>query len=162
MSQLEYRYTIKEDASVLRSWFLEPGAMRNFPMETSLELTDTINRWMGYIPFRSCLTATWNGRPCGMALYWLNFYSKLRHQALLTIIVDPKLRGKGVGTDLLSTLLHVGKEQLGLTMAHLEVYEGNPAIRLYERLGFKELGVQKLWVKDQEEYIGRILMQKDL
>lgn len=162
MSKFHVRYSLKEDASSLRSWFLEPGALRNFPMETSLETTDTINRWLGYIPFNSCLTITSNGIPCGMALFWLHFYRKQRHQALVTIIVDPKFRGQGVGTELFHTLLHVGKTYLKLKMVHLEVYEGNRAISLYERFGFKKIGFQKKWVKDKGEYIGRIIMQRDL
>ncbi len=160
--ELEIRYTKDEDAPFLRDWFQDPAVLRNFPMQTALEVTDTINRWMSYNRFGCSITALDQKRPVAMTLFWLQFYQKIRHEALFTLIVDPQYRGRGIGGKLLQTLLDHGKEHLGVSVAHLEVYEGNPAIRLYERMGFREVGMQKKWVKDQGEYIGRIMMQKEL
>ena len=58
---------------------------------------------------------------------------------LMTIAVDPKFRGKGVG----AALLHACFEDLRMTASRrmiLEVAADNPAaIRLYDKLGFKKL-----------------------
>jgi [ribosomal protein S18]-alanine N-acetyltransferase len=58
---------------------------------------------------------------------------------LMTIAVDPKFRGKGVG----AALMHACFEDLRMTPSRrmiLEVAADNPsAIRLYEKLGFKKL-----------------------
>ncbi|MCC5854435.1 MAG: ribosomal protein S18-alanine N-acetyltransferase [Idiomarina sp.] len=67
---------------------------------------------------------------------------------LMNIAVAPQHRGKGLGSALLNDLLyrlshyHHGKLQLAAPV-FLEVRESNEsAIRLYERFGFKQLGVR--------------------
>jgi ribosomal protein S18 acetylase RimI-like enzyme len=49
----------------------------------------------------------------------------------------------------------------------LQVYQDNPAMRLYQRFGFKEFGMQKKWIKETRdngeiEYVGRVFMELDL
>jgi len=57
----------------------------------------------------------------------------------------------------------LAKERFKIEFLHLEVYEGNPAIRLYQRLGFEQYGFQRQFVKDEDgKYLGKILMQKYL
>ena len=60
------------------------------------------------------------------------------------------------------TVRQLAKERFKIEFLHLEVYEGNPAIRLYERLGFEKYGFQRAFVKDEGKYLGKILMQKYL
>ncbi|NGX26957.1 MAG: hypothetical protein K940chlam6_00884, partial [Chlamydiae bacterium] len=47
-------------------------------------------------------------------------------------------------------------------MLHLEVYETNPAINLYRRLGFTEFGIQKKFIKEDGRYMGKIFMERPL
>ena len=54
------------------------------------------------------------------------------------------------------------KNHFKIEILHLEVYQGNPAIRLYERLGFKEFGRQPKFIKIGGEYLDKIMMQKEL
>ena len=103
-----------------------------------------------------------DGKPVGAALLYIQPYKKLAHQCLFSIIIDEVYRGKGIGTELLQALMKLGKEKFHLELLHLEVYEGNPAIGLYRKLGFTEFGGQKHFIKDKNEYIGKILMQKKL
>jgi ribosomal protein S18 acetylase RimI-like enzyme len=53
----------------------------------------------------------------------------------LTVAVEPHARGRGVGTALLRALIDRA-EAAGFPALSLSVEEDNPAIRLYERLGF--------------------------
>lgn len=53
----------------------------------------------------------------------------------LSVAVLPKYRGRGIGTALLARLLEVARTRYGAIS--LSVAEANPALRLYERLGFK-------------------------
>ncbi len=53
----------------------------------------------------------------------------------LAIAVVPTLRGKGVGTALLKTILQMGKSEF--SAISLSIRSDNPALRLYERTGFK-------------------------
>ena len=74
-------------------------------------------------------------------------FMMLRHAAdeveLMTIAVDPKRRGKGIG----AALLEAGFADLMMSPARrmfLKVAEDNgPAITLYRRFGFSEIGRRK-------------------
>ena len=57
--------------------------------------------------------------------------------AELAIFVDPAYRGTGVGTELLGTLLSVGRNR-GLSRVVLSVERSNtPAVNLYRRFSFE-------------------------
>jgi len=159
-SPLEIRFAIDSDQQYLIEWLLQPGVLRWFPLTDLREIEDAARIWMSYAKQEAVLTALWDGIPCGVANLYLQPYKKLSHQSLFAIIVDEKHRGKGIGTKLLGELMTLGKERFKLELIHLEVYEGNPAIHLYERLGFQQYGMQRKFVKDQGQYLNKILMQK--
>lgn len=161
-SPLQIRFAEESDQKYLIQWLLQPGVLRWFPLTDLREIEDAVRLWMSYAKQGAVLTAVWDGVPCGIANLYLQPYKKLAHQALFAILVDKNYRGKGIGTKLVEELILIGKEKFHLELIHLEVYEGNPAIRLYERLGFKPYGMQKKFVKDQEQYINKILMQKNI
>jgi GNAT superfamily N-acetyltransferase len=56
----------------------------------------------------------------------------------LAIAVVPSRRGRGIGAELLEGLLARAREE-GHEALTLAVDPGNPAIRLYDRLGFREV-----------------------
>ena len=159
---LEMRYTITEDGEPLKNWLLEPGILRGFPMVDQQEVEDSVRHWISFSRFKSSLTATINGKACGIGTLCLMPYRKLAHQCLLSIIVSGEMRGKGVGTQIMNNLLHLGKNYFGLEVIYLEVYEENPAISLYRRFGFKECGNQKCFMKEDGQYVGKIIMERIL
>jgi [ribosomal protein S18]-alanine N-acetyltransferase len=59
---------------------------------------------------------------------------------ILGIALHPHVRGKGIGTLLMEEVLKEAKE-LGYKKVSLSVDPNNPALRLYERYGFKKIGV---------------------
>jgi N-acetylglutamate synthase len=68
---------------------------------------------------------------------------------LFKIETDPRYRRQGFGTALVSTLLDWGKSQ-GATLAYLQTEpENEPALRLYDKLGFQEL--YRYWYRTQPE-----------
>jgi putative acetyltransferase len=57
----------------------------------------------------------------------------------------------------------LAKETFKIELLHLQVYAGNPATRLYSRLGFKEFGRQNEWIKELDgTYTARIFMERTL
>jgi putative acetyltransferase len=136
--------------------------LEGFPLNDLREIEDAARIWISYSKQQAVLTALWDGVPCGIANLYLQPYQKMSHQCLFAIIVDEKYRGKGIGAKLLRELMTLAKERFKLEFIHLEVYQGNPAINLYKRLGFKEYGVHRRFMKDQGRYIDKILMQKYL
>lgn len=150
-----------EDTPHLKNWLMEQGVLRWFPMFDEREVDDAVRIWVSYSKLNACFTAEWDGEPCGMANYYLQPYKKLAHQCLFAIIVSEKHRNKGVGTALMQELIDRAKTHK-LEMLHLEVYDGNPAIHLYERMGFVKYGVEPRFIKERGEYISKIMMQRVL
>lgn len=56
----------------------------------------------------------------------------------LAVGVEPGFRGRGIGSTLIHRL-HESRRDAGIRQMSLSVNTGNPAIRLYERLGYREL-----------------------
>jgi len=162
LADLKIRLTTFEDAPYLMKWVSQPDILRWFPMCDAREIEDAVRIWVGYSKFQACLTAEWQGVPCGMANLYIQPFKKLAHTCLFAIIVQEEMRGKGVGKALLTELMKHAKEKFHIEILHLEVYDGNPAKKLYERLGFVEFGHQTHFIKEDGKYLGKILMQKYL
>lgn len=160
----DIRYSVMEDGVSMKKWLEEKKILRYFPMFSEQEIDNAIQNWIGFAKFKASLTATLEEEPVGVSTLILQPYKKLFHQCLLSIIVSPACRGRGIGTELLRNLIHLAKTKFNIELIHLEVYEDNPAKRLYERFGFKEFGFQKKWVKEPEtgEYVGRYFMELEL
>lgn len=70
---------------------------------------------------------------------------------ITNIMVLPEQRRKGYGRQLVTALLEFAQEA-GMTCATLEVRANNePAIRLYEELGFVRAAVRKAYYPDNRE-----------
>jgi len=59
-----------------------------------------------------------------------------KHTPELAISVDPKLRGQGIGTDLMNHLFDLLRSK-GYKRTSLSVQQNNPAVRFYQRLGYE-------------------------
>jgi ribosomal-protein-alanine N-acetyltransferase len=78
-------------------------------------------------------------RPAGM----IACRTVLEDAEVLTVTVDPALRGQGVGRALLEAAIVVAR-QAGATAVFLEVAIDNaPALALYQRAGFVRAGLRK-------------------
>jgi [ribosomal protein S18]-alanine N-acetyltransferase len=58
----------------------------------------------------------------------------------LSIAIVPEYRNQGIGTQLLMRLLEAAKIS-GYSSISLSVDPHNPAVRLYQKLGFKKIGI---------------------
>ena len=160
---LKIRKTDKHDAPFFSQWLLEGDVLKGFPMIDEREVNDAINFWMYYASKGTSITALYDDKPCGAANLYLQTIEKLKHQALFVILVGEKYRGKGIGTFLLKELFKKARYEFNIEILHLEVYENNPAISLYKRLGFKEYGTHPKYLKDLEgAYFDKVMMQKYL
>lgn len=162
-SGVEIRYTELADAKYLKQWLSDPSVARWFPMYDQVEIDDATNRWISFYRYKCSLTAVKDGIPCGLTTLYLQPYRKLAHQCEFGIIVSPEMRGQGVGTLLIQSLMQLAKQNFRIELLHLQVYEQNPAMRLYERLGFREYGRQTHWIKEGDGvYVGRVFMERFL
>lgn len=159
----DIRYTEPADAPYLKEWLLDPSVAFCFPMDDTPEVEDAVARWISFSRYKCSLTGLMDGVPCGIVTLYLQPYRKLAHQCEFGIIVSPQFRNRGVGSDLIKNIIHLAKEYFHIELLHLQVYAGNPAIRLYERFGFQEFGCQTRWIKEKDgTYTGRIFMEKQI
>ncbi len=91
-------------------------------------------------------------------------YAFLRRLAnelhILKIAVTPALRGHGIATWFLNRCFTMGAQQ-GANSVHLEVRPSNiPAIKLYGKLGFNEIGRRPNYYTDSKE--DALVMMKKL
>lgn len=157
---VQIRYTEAGDAKYLRAWFNDPNVASYFPMFDQAEMDDAVNRWIGFYRYKCSLTAVKDGTPVGVATLYLQPYRKLAHQCEFGIVVAPECRDQGVGSQLLHHMMHLAKEKFKIELLHLQVYESNPAVRLYRRFGFKDFGLQRGWIKEKDgTYTSRLLME---
>lgn len=159
---IEIRPAVPEEAVYLTEWLTDPAILRWFPMTDAREIDDAVRIWMGYSKFQACFTIYVDGVPAGMSTLYLQPYQKFSHQCLFAIIVDEKYRNQGLGKALLEYTSKEARDKFNIEILHLEVYEGNPAYRLYERMGFREFGRQPRFIKLNGEYLDKIMMQKEL
>lgn len=79
---------------------------------------------------------------------------------ITNVAVAPEYQGRGVGETLLRYIIGTAVAH-DLVCIHLEVRISNvPAIRLYEKLGFKAIGVRKRYYEDNHE--DALMMRLDL
>lgn len=164
---IQIRFTEPDDVKYLKEWLTDPDVNRWFPMEDELEIDDAANRWIGFCRYKCSLTALKDGVPVGLLTLYLQPYKKLAHQCEFGIIVSPEHRGQKVGSELLTNGIHLAKNKFKIELLHLQVYDGNPAMRLYSRFGFTEFGKQTKWIKENPgeeppEYTARVFMEKYL
>ncbi|MEE8885746.1 MAG: ribosomal protein S18-alanine N-acetyltransferase [Eubacteriales bacterium] len=74
---------------------------------------------------------------------YIGFYGIPDEGDITNVSVDPSFRRRGIGRALIKELER-RTESRGITKIFLEVRESNePAIRLYEQEGFRQVGVRK-------------------
>jgi ribosomal-protein-alanine N-acetyltransferase len=77
---------------------------------------------------------------------------------VLTIVVNPADRHRGFGTSLLSTTRDYLRAK-GIHKIFLEVAERNEvALSLYHKLGFKAVGLRRLYYTDTEETLDNAIV----
>ncbi|MRX28439.1 ribosomal protein S18-alanine N-acetyltransferase [Kangiella sp. HZ709] len=93
-----------------------------------------------------------------------NYYLDECH--LLNLVIDPSFQSQGYGKKLANKMMEQAREK-GMKTVILEVRESNSsAIKLYERLGFKQIGTRKNYYRGNlKQDLARedaIVMQKPL
>jgi ribosomal-protein-alanine N-acetyltransferase len=118
---------------------------------------EMVRRELGH-PFSTVLLATDGvaGVVHGFAVVWL-VHDELH---VLNVAVAPEARRRGVAQAVLEAVEALGREQ-GARVSMLEVRRGNaPAIALYRKLGYREVGVRPHYYPEDGE--DALVMDKDL
>jgi diamine N-acetyltransferase len=90
-----------------------------------------------------------------------DFDPKNRRAGVGIIVLEEKERNKGVGAEAIRLLTGYAFSTLDLRQVYVNVIEGNPAsLHLFEKMGFKKVGVKKDWIFSEGNYKDEILLQK--
>ncbi len=84
---------------------------------------------------------------------------RVSHQSNLALAVKKKFWGLGVGTHLMNVLIDYAKNTGQTEILHLGVRsENKSAIKLYEKMGFRQIGIYPDFFKINDRYYDEILM----
>lgn len=88
-------------------------------------------------------------------------HPRRKHVAYLGMVVRDDWQGKGVGTALMEAGIDLAENWLNLRRIELEVFVDNtPAIKLYEKWGFKIEGTLQDYAFRDGEYVDTYIMAR--
>lgn len=72
---------------------------------------------------------------------------------IMNIVVRKDKRNEGIGSKLLDKIFKIAKQQKAQSIT-LEVNENNlPAIKLYQKLGFEQVGLRKKYYRNTDNAV---------
>lgn len=111
---------------------------------------------LGEIPF---IAETEEGETAGLICYSMN--KETETGMLRFVVLDPKLRGKGYGREMVSLAAQYGFEETNAKAVRLVVFSVNaPARQCYLRAGFEEVSTDEKAFQFNDEMWGRCSMIK--
>ena len=117
----------------VRRWWDEPA--EDFPWEE---------------PDSTRFTIEFDGRVAGLIQYWEETEPKYRH-AGIDVFLDPSLHGQGVGAAAITRVVRHLIEERGHHRVTIDPAVDNvAAIRCYEKVGFRRVGVMRSYERDLE------------
>lgn len=122
------------DADTIAEWLSDERIADFNPCQKGPEAMNQAKFWASGLPHTATFIAEDKKGPCGLAICAGTPYQKAAHWCLLTLIIDPKRWGEGIGTQLLSAAEAWAKEA-GVERFVVELFE-NPAQPWFERRGF--------------------------
>lgn len=162
------RTTVPDDAEVLLEHAHTILAEDLYNVSTLEDFKMTIDQEREWIqahydnPAHIALAAEVAGAFVGFLGFENGTRKRLAHHGVLHMSVRAEFRGKGIGTSLLQSLIDWAKDNPVIEKLTLAVFVTNqPAISLYEKMGFLEEGHRVREIKvGEEKYIDDILMYK--
>lgn len=94
----------------------------------------------------------------GICDLWKEREARQQHVGVLGISLLPQYRDEGIGTQLMKFLIGQGRD-MGLRLIRLTCFANNPrALHLYEKLGFRKVGVLPGALLYQKRYVDQVIM----
>ncbi|MEE9323719.1 MAG: GNAT family protein [Candidatus Aenigmarchaeota archaeon] len=107
--------------------------------------------------------AEFNGKPVGSFSLKRNELDAHKHTAEFGIAVKKGFRGMGLGAHMTNLAIKLAKEKMKLKIVWLGLTaENKTALHVYEKCGFKEVGLLPKFSNHYGKYIDSILMAREL
>jgi len=132
-------------------------------LETELRTPDERRQWLGARGPRHPVIVAEAAAAGPIAWASLNVFNPrdaYRHVADISVYVERAWRGRGAGRALLARLVELGREH-GFHKLVLSAFPFNPGgMALYERLGFRTVGVYREQGQLDGRWVNTIVMEK--
>jgi ribosomal-protein-alanine N-acetyltransferase len=100
----------------------------------------------------------WGGHGDGMCgVAGLTSIDHVNRRAEFSLYIAPDMHRKGYGRPALATLLSHGFQNLGLATVWGETFNGNPAARMFEGMGFIKEGMRRQFYYREGRFIDALL-----
>jgi L-amino acid N-acyltransferase YncA len=162
MADYHVRPATAADAAAICEIYNQGIADRLATLETELRTPEERTHWLaGRSPRHPVIVAEHEARVLGWgSLNVFNPREAYRHVADLSVYVERAWRGKGVGRVLLARLIELGREH-GYHKLVLSAFPFNTAgMALYERLGFRTVGIYKEQGRLDGRWVDTIVMER--
>lgn len=166
--QVLIRTALTKDAKEILSLNKDIMAEHYFTISYPEEYTATVKSKKTKLKFfkkntrRLYLVAVYNHKVIGIIYYNCWPTRKTYHCGLLTMFIEKKWRGFGLGTKLLDEVIEWGKSNPLVEKISLSVFSTNKnAITLYKKLGFKTEGCCPKEIKFEDgSYADTVMMYR--
>lgn len=135
--QLNIRKASPQDAEILFGLITALAEYEKLSHEVRMTVSDLKAALNPEKSFIQVLIAEFNNLPAGYALFFKNFSTFLSKPGIYLedLFVKPEYRGKGIGKELLETIIRLAKEN-GYGRVEWSVLDWNePAIEFYKKRG---------------------------
>ena len=155
LSDLDFLYVIENDVSL---WEIS-GTMVPYSKNVLQLYLDNAHRDIYEVKqLRLCIC---NLEHIAIGLIDIFDFDPKNLRAGLGIVVRQSARNKGVGEEALDLILEYTFKTLNLHQLYANILEDNPiSINLFEKKGFKSVGVKKDWIFAEGKFKNEILYQK--
>ena len=162
MSAITIRPAAEPDAPAIATIYNQGIKDRIATLETELRSPEERRQWLAARgPRHPVIVAEADGQVVGWgSLNPFNPRKAYDHAADFSVYVERDWRGKGVGRRLLERLIELAR-QIGYHKMVLSAFPFNTAgIALYERLGFRTVGIYKEQGLLDGKWVDTIIMEK--
>jgi len=164
MSPIQIRQLTSADAESFRELRLE-GLRLNpeaFGSTYETEKNQPVTRYTGWLTNSTVFGAYKDSQLIGTASFTQQSGLKDAHKGLLrAMYVRPAHRRSGAGRQLVQAVIETARQKVEQVLLAV-VSDNQPAIRLYQSLGFRQYGHEKNALKHNGTYSDEILMSLDL
>jgi phosphinothricin acetyltransferase len=149
-------------AGILNDAILTSNATLETRPRTAAERLDWFRRFAATGPYR-LLVARQGDHPVGYAASQpYRDHPGFRETVEVSIALDARRRGQGVGTALYRVLLHeLDAEPVHVALAAI-VLPNEPSVALHRRFGFREVGVFHEYAIKNGQYLSSVWMERRL
>jgi len=158
MSEITLRPLTIGDTSNIVRWRNQPEVYKNLYTQNLITEDQHTNYFHKYVESglvrQYIIVADINGEKIDIGTVFLKGIDKVSRKAEYGLFIgELQARGRGFACPIASAVLKIAFEELGLNRVYLTVFADNiPAIKSYEKAGFKKEGVLRQDFYDGEKY----------